>query len=506
MATARHEQTLSRYLRNHKNDQTSNERRSEISGKKRTEKKSSWDSNTTPNKSSDTTRNGKKCVKFRATPHLGRAVTIDDLPDEILLKIFGYFLPGELMIFGLVCRRWCHLANDNLLWHRIYQKFVSGKFRRDRDLASEGNVKFWRSRCIKRCSEMRNLQKILTRKKINQFSGLLAGTEDSLKKMGTKWIIEFVNQHNEEMTVITNDDVCHFAMATNVRWFCLPALKLNEIVKMKVYAANPIFFDPHGLALPNSPCLRSLLCEFPFKWNLIKSQTSVFASDDSNSIDLYALGGGLLVAAWKDDGGLAFFSLSFHHHMLLERCLQGTHACPFQIPSHVKRGQDIDPRLGLHSYSCSLELRNHRCSFWKEQFLNVHSREDEARGSHVHFRLIHPERDHERGRLGKRLSLLWKTIALKGVVKDVCFLDLSVLSEGSEPMWCTSSPVKLTSASGETVNYTYVGQNQVIQWEDEKGKIDMLLIWDDDDQEYFITDLQLSISLRFINQWFATNY
>jgi hypothetical protein len=43
--------------------------------------------------------------------------SLNDLPDEILLKIFSYFGPEDLcLIIAKVCKRWNILVKDVVLW------------------------------------------------------------------------------------------------------------------------------------------------------------------------------------------------------------------------------------------------------------------------------------------------------------------------------------------------------------------------------------------------------
>jgi len=46
--------------------------------------------------------------------------SINDLPDEIILKIFSYFEPEDLCLnTAKVCKRWNVLAKDVVLWKRL---------------------------------------------------------------------------------------------------------------------------------------------------------------------------------------------------------------------------------------------------------------------------------------------------------------------------------------------------------------------------------------------------
>jgi hypothetical protein len=48
------------------------------------------------------------------------SISINDLPDEMLLKILSYFGPEDLcLIIAKVCKQWNVLANNVELWKRL---------------------------------------------------------------------------------------------------------------------------------------------------------------------------------------------------------------------------------------------------------------------------------------------------------------------------------------------------------------------------------------------------
>jgi len=47
-------------------------------------------------------------------------MSLNDVPDEILLKIFSHFGPEDLcLIIAKVCERWSVLAKDVVLWKTL---------------------------------------------------------------------------------------------------------------------------------------------------------------------------------------------------------------------------------------------------------------------------------------------------------------------------------------------------------------------------------------------------
>ena len=45
-----------------------------------------------------------------------------NLPDSLLLYIFGFLSPKEIVLAGEVCRNWHRLSMDELLWKRVLQR------------------------------------------------------------------------------------------------------------------------------------------------------------------------------------------------------------------------------------------------------------------------------------------------------------------------------------------------------------------------------------------------
>jgi hypothetical protein len=64
-------------------------------------------------------KNRREEVSIEPTPIVSESSSINDLPDEILLKILSHFGPEEL-IFSLadVCQKWNALTRDVTIWKK----------------------------------------------------------------------------------------------------------------------------------------------------------------------------------------------------------------------------------------------------------------------------------------------------------------------------------------------------------------------------------------------------
>ena len=67
---------------------------------------------------------------------------------------------------------------------------------------------------------------------------------------------------------------------------------------------------------------------------------------------------------------------SLHWNDLVERCLLGSTTERYASAAHAPVADDVDPRYGLHGYSCTVELRNHKTSLWSEQFRDLNASND----------------------------------------------------------------------------------------------------------------------------------
>ena len=62
----------------------------------------------------------RKCVCCDQSIMASETMSLNDLPDEVLLKIFSHFGPDDLcFIIAKVCERWNILAKNVVLWRTL---------------------------------------------------------------------------------------------------------------------------------------------------------------------------------------------------------------------------------------------------------------------------------------------------------------------------------------------------------------------------------------------------
>lgn len=190
--------------------------------------------------------------------------SIEGLPDEMLLNIFGYLSPNDLLSCARVSKRWLYLAKDNLLWENIYKLYAEKQGTGSKNNKTvtgnkSANLKsgpsHWKAMCIRNCKEARDKKILPMIKKVSPYTGLPLNTEKALRKSGVRFLLCFEDRDGIDH-VINHSDVFYFNMSVCVRWYELVMVPLLRIMKVKIYSGNPVFFDEKGGAVPNSPCQR----------------------------------------------------------------------------------------------------------------------------------------------------------------------------------------------------------------------------------------------------------
>jgi hypothetical protein len=433
-------------------------------------------------------------------------LSISSLPDELLMKVFNYLTPGDLLSCAAVSKYWQNIANDNVLWYRMYLRYCAGGKRKKGTLSiADQPPSYWKQQCLCRNDELRPVRIVRQLKRLNPFTGLPRDTQNILEKMTLRWALVLVTGDGKEQTIAFHNDLCYFSMVVCVRWYPLE-FKTNEVRRLRVYAVRPAFFDHSGKPLLNSPCRRSLVADINFSLaDFVMTHKPV---GEDKLLGLYAAEAGLSFGIWKEGNGLAFVAISLHYHQLVQRCIMGDHSRMFVPEVSCVPHDDVDSKYGLHGYSCTLELRNLRNSLWTQQFNNVFSQTGSTVSGWVKFSLIDPERSYERSSLNKKILMPWKTTVFSGKIPNTCIVDCTVLDEHENPMWCTSFVTVVQKHQNTNLRYEYDGDDlyQLYVVEPEYGAIDAVLIWEETTSQFFMTSLQLHLHVAFINRWFSTRH
>ncbi|XP_052817514.1 F-box only protein 15-like [Mya arenaria] len=424
---------------------------------------------------------------------------VNDLPDELLLRIFNNLDIDDLLVASQVCARWNPVANDNSRWSGFYQKYGS-KLRQE---AGQNDLTY-KQLCIKGSCGRRDKMCARVLKTINPFTGLPRDSEKALKSAGVYFQMSMTDQDDNEIT-FRSQDVFYHQMSASVRWFDLQMPAINSIKKLSFIAMHPLFYTNEGKAMANSPFQKSLLLSVKFDWQKWLKSNKPAGFDDM--VNIYSLPDGLALATWKSDGGLGYVSLGLHCNLLVKRCLQGSTLSPYDTDVHKVTLDDIDSAYGLHDYQCTIDIRTLRNSIWSQQFNSLACKKESLESGFACLPLIRKDHHCDHVILQKKIQFPWKTDAFRGIVENVVWIDVVVLDERKEPFWCVSSLCRVSSEKNKNnFDFDYTSDDAYkMSFMDERGKLEALMSMTDDGL-YFMTQLDLKLSLDAINKWFGTSY
>lgn len=429
------------------------------------------------------------------------------LPDEILLKIFKFLTPSELLVCAQVCHQWTTVTKESSLWKPLLPKFPK-QVRNSLTFEETQEKDFnWKEEIIKRCKNARNKEvlNLRKRKKKSPYTGLPNETSQSLKPhlLGdARWKLCITDSSGKQHWSDA-DSFNLFASSVSIRWYTLQLPPLSKLKMLQVFAFLPIFYHRNWTPHANSACTRSLILEEDLQViGATMSKDKPLCT--SGLITASILAPGILAACWNassNGGDLAFITVNLHQHNLTDKVVFGSRSRIFVPPPHKPVQDDIDPNYGLHSYSATIELRNHVNVIWGRQYRELYQM---CIGDTY---VCLGGRGGEHGSFEKRLSLPWKTELFKDVLHNVCFLDVTVLHEGKVPFWCFSSPVRILANSQSDGDFSSDGAKLFIEYSDEQGltiKIDFLSV--EDEGKTLVTNVELRVLKTFINSWFKTSY
>ncbi|XP_032874811.1 F-box only protein 15 isoform X1 [Amblyraja radiata] len=452
---------------------------------------------------------GTKCGKLRSTS----LTTVESLPWEVLLKIFTYLDVSCLLCAGCVSKRFYHMSNDNLIWHRIYCCYFVSKSKAWKPKAvgiateklsrisiQDSPPGFWKKEYIRKCTSSGTRGVGLLLKSINRYTGLPSKLREAVKALGITWMIALCERTGKEH-VYEQGKACFSDTSATVCWNGAVWPPLCGLKTLCVYGITPLF-PPSKTAGMHGPRRRSLLVEYDLT---TLEESSTFIGCDK-LIKLRCLYPGLLLGCWQEDGELAVIVANLHFHQLIEKSTLGSVSCPYMPPSHDPVADDVVSEYGLLGYHCHIALHNGRSSCMSGSFHNLYCRKESVQNGFLQIMIISLENESQHSTISGSIYIPWNTEFLKGKIQHCCLMDVTVLDETEKPFWCISSPVALQSTSTPDIRFSYLGQRQTIEYKDHEGKVHMELIWLEEQQQYFIVSLVLYLNVRKVNAWFSTSY
>ncbi|XP_005093563.2 F-box only protein 15 [Aplysia californica] len=433
-----------------------------------------------------------------------RKATIESLPNEILSMIFWKLKIGDLIVASQVCRRWNFVACDNLLWKQYYAKFA-GPVEKEKEASMpvhQLDSGCWKYLCLKRCKVKRDQIYLKKWKKPDSYTGLKQRPELSLGKVGVRFDLSFTDAQGVEHPM-NQSDIFWMSMSCTIRWYDLVFPDFKDIHGLKIHACSPLMFYGPSKPAKDGIIQRSLLLEL--KGSLRNKMSGLKPLTSDNHIELYQLSSGFILGKYLAGGDIAFIATTFHYQNFVSRCLCGSADRSWAPPERVAFEDDIDSQYGLHGYTCILLLRNMRQKILECKFTDLYTRRESVANGFATFVPVKKDDKLTHCACLKDINFPWKTALFKGIMQNVCILDMTLLEESGEPFWTVSSLVEIQNSS-ETNQFDFdPNAYQSINYEDPTGKVHFEIGQLDDGLQY-LCEAKISLSVPAINKYFRTSY
>ncbi|KAK3761183.1 hypothetical protein RRG08_022583 [Elysia crispata] len=469
-----------------------------------------------PHTSINSSHKTHRPTKFQILPSIHESknkalkASVGNIPDEILSTIFWKLQIGDLITASQVCRRWYRIAGDNLLWKRYYIKFVGPSNNEPEDLVRVQDLErcCWKNLCLKRCKSKRDQIYLKKWRHPDNYTGLKQRPELTLGKVGIRFELSFLGagrgQVSTQTHTLCHDDVFWLTTSASVRWYSLVFPDVSMVRGLQIHACSPLMF--YGPAKPARDGIIQKSLLLTIKTNLKEFFQSENPLGEDEHVQLFEVSSGVLVALYKVDNELAFLMCVLHYHNLVSRCLSGTSDRSWMSPRRTAPQDDIDPHYGLHGYSCVLILRNTRQKILECKFSDLHTSKDILAGDFAVFYPVHKNDKLSHVTCLRDISFPWRTSLFKGIIQNVAILDMTLLDEGGEPFWTATGMVSFQTSAVRTDQFDFSPESyRFARYEDRKGQVAMEIGKLDCGTSY-LSHLEISLSLAFINKVFHTSY
>ncbi|XP_015208950.2 F-box only protein 15 [Lepisosteus oculatus] len=436
--------------------------------------------------------------KICKTPAATSQVHIESLPSEMLLKILAYVDAASLLCMGSLNKRFHTLVNDNSLWYRLYSReWGAQKWRPSDEVAealgaasvSERPDGYWKRLYLRKVAVRSENRWRSQLKAVSPYTGLPSHTEQVLRSLHVTWEISILDKRGRE-TTFEQSYACFFESSVAVCWrsTCWPFLKNVSTLQL------------HGVARDGPVSRRSLVA----KYDLDGVRGKFIGSD--KLVNMLHIPPGLIVGVWRGQMSIAFFMVTLHFHKLVERSILGTSVCPYTAPVERCPFDDVDPNYGLHGYTLHISLHSSVKQMMSGHFTHLFCRKDQIRNGFIPLRVIRRNDMSQHTSISGKINTPWKTEVLEGIIQNCCMVSLTLLDEAQNPFWCVSTPVSLQLSSQESVSYDYMGENYVVSHGDADGRVLMELVWLEEQGQFFLVHLVVSMATEKVNKHFGREY
>ncbi|UJR20923.1 hypothetical protein I4U23_024032 [Adineta vaga] len=407
-----------------------------------------------------------------------KKIEINEFPDDLLLSIFRYLSPIDLLNVGIVSRRWHAVSQDESLWRSLVHSYGLDQTASS-NTTSKQRIQTYLNEQIK--TQLQTLFPV----KVDTYKSY-TGIPD-YEKIFTKYsdrfqfLLAFCDDKHNIIWSQKYETMKFFDISMSIRWFeiTMPEM-LTRVHYLRLFAVVSIKINtrPNRIRLPqgneqlanvtekpfqHTQRIQSLLHEYKFDWSLFKSRTISLTKDLKSPILVSRLSNedDLLIGYYEKDKSFAFLVFNINYLSFRELFFIGlrlTHVTTNRSLSHCLIPRYF-PKPNDMEVSVFICFRNMTTLFLRHRFLNCRSRYSPSSVIEM-IRITDMAKE-----LGPELNELpkfnWKTGIFKGTIKDLFLIDLIVLNEDKHVSFSVTLPATLipSGTDGEESNQ---GQDYIL--------------------------------------------
>ncbi|XP_034019804.1 F-box only protein 15-like [Thalassophryne amazonica] len=425
---------------------------------------------------------------------------LERLPSEILIKILSYLDASALLCVSHVNKLFNRLTGDNVMWYKIYMSEF-GNIQKW-NLKSKGDVAsdldglkmpagYWKQLyfTVTIGQEMSKWKRHL--RHISPYTGLPSLTEWILRNWMVNWELTVCDWSGWESTL--KQSLVYFSESSAIvcwRGGCWPPYSRISYMQL------------HGVKSEElqNPQVNNRWRSLIFQMDM-KTEAGRFIGKDK-MVKLMLLTSGFIIGIWRGRGTIAFIMVSLHFHRLVEKSLLGTPACPYSESVDRPPATCSNPAYVLQSYTLHIVLHNPSTVFMSGQFSHLRCHPADIRNGLMKLNAINMSKVWQHRSLSGNIKFPWRTEDLEGSVDGCCIMTLTLLDISQKPFWCVTHPVCIKIAKN-LESLAYSGEHYVIDYHSPDGQVKMLLVWMNEEKQFFLISLCLFVSVARVKKHFS---
>ncbi|XP_042258564.1 F-box only protein 15-like isoform X3 [Thunnus maccoyii] len=360
---------------------------------------------------------------------------VERLPSEILIKILSYLDASSLFCISHVSKLFHQLANDDVMWHKIYVSEFGGQtwkpksvddaaLKEDPVEMEDRSAGHWKKMYFRTMAgqELNKWRREL--RDISPYTGLPRQTEWVLRNLNVSWELTVCDCLGRESR-LEQSRAYFFESSVIVRWSGGNFPRYHHIGNIQLHGVRK---DALKSPKVRKPDWRSLILKLD-----MKTHPARFIGKD-RLIKLILLSPGFIIGIWRGQSSVAFIMVSLHFHRLVEKSLLGSPVCPFSEPVDRPPVDNSDPEFGLHGYTLHFVLHNTGTEIMSGHFRQLFCRTVQIRDGQVELKAINRTNLSQHRSLSGNIKLPWKSEVLEGSV-ELGSRDHSITRSGENPFF-----------------------------------------------------------------------